>query len=205
MPARVRLVVAAVTLCAIAAVAGVMVADAGRGTAATSVVAIAPDSPFSGAQRPQGASAPHLAGLRDQDGKALDMAGLRGSPVVMTFVYSTCEDACPSLVQSIRIALERLKRDVPVIGVSVDPATDTPALARAFLLEQQMTGRMRFALGSRAALAPVWRAYGIAPQRDGREHSAAVVLVDERGMQRVGWPHDQLTPEGLAHDLRALL
>jgi hypothetical protein len=31
------------------------------------------------------------------------------------------------------------------------------------------------------------------------------VLVDARGRQRVGFPHDQLTPEALAHDLRRLV
>ena len=38
----------------------------------------------------------------------------------------------------------------------------------------------------------------------GCEHSAYVVLVDGSGMQRIGWPVDRLTPEGLAHDIRQL-
>ena len=40
----------------------------------------------------------------------------------MTFVYSTCKDTCPAQVQSIRGALDELGHDVPVLGVSVDPA-----------------------------------------------------------------------------------
>lgn len=204
VPARLRMVVVAVTLCAVAAVAGVMVADAGRGSS-DETVALAPGSPFTGSERPEGLRAPALDGLRDQDGDLIDMAELRGEPVVMTFIYATCEDACPDQVQTIRLALERVGRDVPVVGVSVDPATDTRALAKEFLLAQKMTGRMRFALGSRDALAPVWKAYGIAPQREGRDHSAYVVLVDRDGVQRVGWPHEKLTPEGLAHDLQVLL
>jgi len=63
---------------------------------------------------------------------------------------------------------------------------------------------MHFALGDQKALERQWDAYGIAPQRDGKDHSAYVVLVDGNGMQRIGWPVDQLTPEGLAHDIRAL-
>jgi protein SCO1/2 len=93
---------------------------------------------------------------------------------------------------------------VPVVAVSVDPANDDEANAKRFLVEQQMIGRMHFALGDRRALERQWDAYGIAPQRNGREHSAYVVLVDGRGMQRIGWPVDQLTPEGLAHDIRKL-
>ena len=35
-----------------------------------------------------------------------DIAGLLGRPTVMTFLYSTCEDTCPTQVQSIRGALD---------------------------------------------------------------------------------------------------
>jgi protein SCO1/2 len=50
----------------------------------------------------------------------------------------------------------------------------------------------------------VWKGYGIAPQKGELDHSAYVVVVDRRGMQRVGFPHAKLTPEGLAGDLRRL-
>ena len=68
-----------------------------------------------------------------------------------------------------------------------------------------MTGRADFVLGSRAALRRVWSAYGIQPQRGALDHTAYAVLVDRAGRQRVGWPYDHLTVEGLAADLRRLL
>lgn len=37
------------------------------------------------------------------------------------------------------------------------------------------------------------------------EHSAYVMLIDKRGIQRVGIPFETLTPDGLATDLRTLL
>ena len=88
--------------------------------------------------------------------------------------------------------------------MSVDPANDSPVNAKRFLLEQKLTGRMRFLLGSRAQLQPIWKAYGIQPQGDGFEHSAYVLLIDKQGRQRIGFPIDHLTPEGLAHDIRKL-
>jgi protein SCO1/2 len=123
---------------------------------------------------------------------------------MLTFMYSTCRDTCPLTAQQIRIALDDLGRDVPTLAISVDPANDTPLNARRFVNKQGLTGRMRFLLGSRAQLAPIWKAYGIQPQGKAFDHSAYVVLLDGRGRQRVGWPVDQLTPEGLAHDLRLL-
>jgi protein SCO1 len=162
-----------------------------------------PAGEFAGSVRPPGAPAPPFR-LRDQDGRRVSMADYRGRTVVMAFVYSTCEDTCPGQVQSIRGALDRLGHDLPVLLVSVDPANDTQARAKRFLLEQHVTGRMRFVLGSERELSPVWKGYGIAPQRGTLDHSAYVVVVDGKGLQRIGFPHSQLTPEDLAHDLRRL-
>ena len=195
---RVRIVLAALTACAVAAVAGVWIADAERSDAPDAGTAAG----FAGSLRPPGAKAPALDGLRDQDGRPLAMPA---TTTVMTFIYSTCEDTCPTLVQTIRGALDDVGTDVPVIGVSVDPLNDTPARAKRFVLKQRMTGRMLFGLGERAALAPVWRGYGISPQAEGREHSAYVVVVDADGRQRVGFPAGGLSPEALASDIRALL
>src|SRR5919112_3419173 len=142
--------------------------------------------------------------LHDQDGRPASSAQYHGRPYVATFVYSTCEDTCPALVDQVRGALDDSGVDVPLLAVSVDPANDTEARARRFLNERRMTGRARFLLGTRAELAPVWKGYGVQPQAGELDHSATVVLVDAGGRQRVGFPYDQLTPEALAHDLRKL-
>src|SRR3712207_1398254 len=123
----------------------------------------------------------------------------RGRPVAVTFVYSTCEDTCPALVDQVRGALDDTGLDIPLLAVSVDPANDTPARAQRFLNERRMTGRARFLLGDEGQLAPVWRGYGVQPQEDDHDHSATVVLVDAAGRQRVGFPHGQHTPGALAH------
>lgn len=158
---------------------------------------------FEGSTLPDGLHAPEV-NLDDQDGERVRMADLRGGPVVVTFLYSSCEDSCPAQAQQVKGAFNELGRDFPALAISVDPANDTPESARRFLSEQRMTGRMRFVLGSRPELKRVWDGYAIEPQRDDLEHTARVVLVDGRGLQRVGYPLDKLTPERLAHDLRLL-
>ena len=158
---------------------------------------------WAGSLRP--AIPPKDFSLRDQDGKPVSLHQLRGHVVVLTFMYSTCQDTCPVTATTIRGALDDLGHDVPALAVSVDPAHDTPATAEAFLVKRSLThGRMRFLLGTRAQLAPVWKAYGIQPQGNGYEHSAYVLLIDKRGRQRIGFPIDELTSEGLAHDIRRL-
>lgn len=162
-----------------------------------------PSDGFEGALRPDGIP-PIRFSLQDQDGKLATLAQYRGEPVVLTFMYSTCKDTCPLTAQQIRGALDDLGQDVPTLAISVDPANDTPLNARRFVNRQSLTGRMRFLLGTQAELAPIWKAYGIQPQGKAFDHSAYVVLVDARGVQRVGWPVEKLTPEGLAHDLKVL-
>jgi protein SCO1/2 len=175
---------------------------------AVAIVLFAGGSPssgagFEGAIRPPGIP-PITFALKDQDGKTATLAQYRGEPVILTFMYSTCKDTCPLTAQQIRGALDQLGQDVPTLAISVDPANDTPLNAKRFVNRQSLTGRMRFLLGSREQLAPIWKAYGIQPQGKGFDHSAYVVLVDAKGIQRVGWPTEKLRPEGLAHDLQVL-
>lgn len=200
MPPRVALALFTLCACAVAAVAGVFLASAQTGEPTTA--AVAPNG-FAGAIRPPGTRMP-AATLRDQDGRSVTLDRRREGPVVVTFVYATCEDTCPAQVQAIRGALDEYGRDVPVLGISVDPANDTAARAKRFVNEQRMTGRMRFLLGSEAELAGVWRAFGIAPQRGAEDHSAYTVIVDGAGRQRIGFPFSGLTSDGLAQDLARL-
>ena len=196
MPARLRLALVVLAVCLAAGAGAIGIAARGGDDQDGS-------GGFAGALRPAGAPPVEFA-LRDQDGRHARLADFRGHVVVVTFLYSTCDDTCPLQAQQVRGALDDLGHDVPTVAFSVDPAGDTPERARRFLLKQRMTGRMRFLLGSRAQLAPVWRGYGIQPQRRGFEHTASIVLLDGTGRQRVGFPVDRVTPEALAHDIAAL-
>ena len=158
---------------------------------------------FAGARIPPDVRAPDFD-LRNQDGERVSMRALRGRPVIVTFMYSNCEDTCPPQAQQIKGALNDLGHDVPALAIAVEPPRDTQESARRFLAENRMTGRMDFVLGTRAELKPLWDAYAVQPQSVREEHQARTVLVDARGFQRVGFPLDQLTPERVAHDLRLL-
>ena len=132
------------------------------------------------------------------------MSSLRGQPVVVTFLYTTCQDSCPIQAQTVRGALDELGHDVPALAIAVDPPRDTPERAQAFLAKQRATGRIDFVLGSRAELRPLWKGFAIRPQAVDEEHMARITLVDSRGFQRIGYPGAEATPERLAHDLRLL-
>ena len=164
---------------------------------------VANDNTFEGASMPEGLFAPDFE-LRDQEGERVSMRALRGRPVIVTFLYTHCEDTCPIQAQTVRGALDELGHDVPALAIAVDPPNDTSQSARKFLAEQRVTGRLDFVLGSRAQLRPVWTGFGVRPQRVTEEHNARITLIDRRGIQRVGYPGSEATPERLAHDLRLL-
>ena len=158
---------------------------------------------FEGGLMPPGVRAPDFA-LTDERGRRVSMRQFRGRPVAVTFLYTTCEDTCPAQAQQIKGALDQLDRPVPALAVAVDPPRDTPAKAREFLDKYDLAGRMRWVLGSKRELEPLWRGFAIQEQLPAREHQARIVLIDAEGYQRVGFPADQATPERLAHDLREL-
>ncbi|MGH2840538.1 MAG: SCO family protein [Solirubrobacteraceae bacterium] len=195
MAPRLRLALVVTAILALATIAAVLAFAVGEKTATGAA--------FQGATRPPSIP-PAALDLPDERGKLVRMSALRGTPVVVTFLYTTCKDSCPLTTDQIRSALDELGHDVPVIAVSVDPDNDTPRRARSFSFQRKMTGRMRWLLGDRGRLQRIWRAFGIQPQGDDQEHTASTVLLDAQGRQRVGFSNDVLTPEGLAHDIALL-
>ena len=193
-------VVLALSLTVVAALVAVVLAAANSGNDEPATSA---GSEFEGSIIPEGVRAPDFA-LKNQDGDAVRMRSFRGKPVIVTFLYTTCEDTCPIQAQTIRGALDQLGHDVPAIAVAVDPPRDTSRRAKVFLSKQRATGRLDFVLGSRADLKPVWNGFAIRPQSVTQEHQARMTLVDKRGFQRIGFPGAQATPERLAHDLALL-
>jgi protein SCO1/2 len=161
---------------------------------------------FDGPTMPAGLRAANFS-LTDQYGHRVTMSHYRGHVVVLTFIHSLCKDTCPFMVEQIKGALNDLPgsgRGVPTIGVSVAPAEDTVHNRMAFLSKHELTGRLAFVSGPMSAMRRVWHAYAIQPVTPKVDHSTFVLLIDKRGFERIGFAADQLTPEDLAHDIRAL-
>jgi protein SCO1 len=153
--------------------------------------------------------APHVR-LVDARGRVLDTRELRGRPYAVTFLYTHCPDVCPLIGAELRAALERLGRDagrVAVVAVSVDPNGDTPRAVRAWLRQHREPPNFHYLIGSRSQLAPVWRAYMVAPLSRGSEsaHTASIWLVDARGRRRALMSAGRLDPADISHDLLLLI
>jgi len=162
-------------------------------------------SQFDGPTMPPGLRAADFS-LTDQDGRRITLSQYRGHVVILTFIHSRCHDTCPFMVEQIKGALNTLPAApaVPAIGISVAPREDTVANRRRFLDRHDLARRLAFLNGSSQTMQRVWHAYAIQPVKGPIDHSTFVLLIDKRGIERIGFAADQLTPEGLAHDVRRL-
>jgi protein SCO1 len=146
--------------------------------------------------------------LRDQSGRRLSLADLRGRPAILAFMDSHCHQECPlegrALAAGFRTVPSAERPVVVVVGIN--PWEDTPASARRAMKRFGLAGfRWHWLLGSVAALKPVWRRYGIEVRRakGDVEHTAAIYLIDARGFERAGMVYPFL-PVWIGDDLRAL-
>ena len=138
-------------------------------------------------------------------GRPVSLGEHRGGVAVVAFLDSSCT-ACVLIAQQVRGALDELEHPPPLLLVSVDPSRDSRARVEAFLRRVSLGGRASYLVGPRAALERVWRKYRVAtPGRGGDyERALPVLLIDAHGRERVEYQQEQLTPDALAHDIRAL-
>jgi protein SCO1 len=149
--------------------------------------------------------------LKDVNGKPFDLRSTRGKGVAVTFVYAHCPDVCPLMLGALQATHKRLgadARNFVNVAVSVDPKGDTPAFVRAYLKERHL-GSIRYLVGTRKQLLPVWKAWNVASNGDPAhpeaiEHSSLIYLVDSHGRLGLLYPAQPLDPKGLLHDARLL-
>jgi protein SCO1 len=164
---------------------------------------------FDGAAFPPGVRAPDFT-LTDQEGRKLSLSSYRGQVVVLAFLSPNCR-TCVLVAQQVRGALDELGATPGARVIFVDDSGALRASAHArvghLLAQTSLTGRVEYLTGPRAQLQSVWRAYRTAPVSAGdaaAEAAVTVLLIDRQGIERVGFGLEQITPEGLTHDIRLL-
>jgi len=150
--------------------------------------------------------------LRNYLGEPVNIDQYRGKALLVTFLYVHCPTECPIITSNLRVAQNLMgpatASKVQVIAVSVDPRGDTPRTVAAFLAHHEMTGRMKYLIGSAPQLAGVWKAWGVGSERDTQEpelvnHSGLVYGVSASGKVTTIYPSNFL-PREIAHDVRLL-
>ena len=81
---------------------------------------------------------------KTEEGNSIALSDLKGKPLVMVMIYTSCKAACPRLVADMR----NIEKQIPIgakeppqyIFVSIDPETDTPDRLKEFAIENHMDG-----------------------------------------------------------------
>jgi protein SCO1/2 len=185
---------------------GLLVSACGGGSSTGSAVTL---PRVAGADAVPARDAPPIE-LTDQYGKRVDLARLKGRPVLVAFLYTHCTDLCPIVAGKLHTAYAHLKKaERPLfLAVSVDPARDTPASAATFNKRHRTVGEIDWLLGSRAELEKVWKAWDVKPEHNANdpeeiEHNAEIFAIDPQGQIRALYP-PSFKPEKLAEGTRAL-
>lgn len=79
-----------------------------------------------------------------QDGEEMELKDLKGHPVVLVMIYTSCQAACPRLVADMRHIEKTVnaknKENIRYVLVSIDPEVDTPERLKEFAKENEMDG-----------------------------------------------------------------
>lgn len=208
---RLPFVVAAATLVAGVAIGGAVALSQRHAPAAVDHAAAQPAvATWAPGERP----APGFA-LRDQHGRPFTLASLRGRPVIVTFIDPLCRNLCPleaRIISSAVASLPAAQRPA-IVSVSVNPDGDDVATFRADAVRWRLSPGWRWGVASHAALAKVWRSYGIGVRVASIthagvtvhevEHTEASYVLDAAGDERALLLYPFRTTD-LAHVLRTV-
>lgn len=150
--------------------------------------------------------------LVDQAGAVVKSDTLRGRVLVVSFVFTTCTEACPLITAQLartqsRVRTEKLDGRVRFVSITLDPVTDRPEMLRRYA---QVYGidlaNWHLLTGAPDDVGRVVRAFGLgAVARERIVHGSLVVLVDAQGRIAERRTDLELDPDRLLGSLRKLL
>jgi cytochrome oxidase Cu insertion factor (SCO1/SenC/PrrC family) len=151
--------------------------------------------------------------LTDQNGHRRTDADFRGKLVVLYFGYTYCPDVCPTELQSISLALDKLGAAAELVQplfITVDPERDTPARLAEFV--SSFHRRLVGLTGSVAEVRKTAIAYrtffvknsSAAPGEYSVDHTGFIYLVGKDG-KYLGFLPPGATPDAIADAIRTRL
>jgi cytochrome oxidase Cu insertion factor (SCO1/SenC/PrrC family) len=152
--------------------------------------------------------------LTDQTGKRVTDRDFRGKFMLVFFGFTNCPDVCPTALQVMAAALDKLgpnaERITPVF-VSVDPEHDTPAMLAAYVAS--FHPRLVGLTGSQAEIDAVAKEYRVYVKKvpDPKssagytmDHSSIIYVMGPDGSYRAHFTH-ATSPDAMASRLAGML
>jgi len=128
--------------------------------------------------------------LIDQHGQAISLASLKGKPVLIDFIYTSCASTCPVLTAKIVAVARELGpalNAVIIVSITLDPEHDGPAQLAVYAESQGAdSNSWRFLTGKPADIDQVLAAFKLRRMRESDGsimHSVSAFLLGPDGHQ----------------------
>ena len=103
--------------------------------------------------------------LIDQFGQDSALSDYTGRVVVLTFLYTKCQDVCPIVTRQLWEVfqlLDDVSNQVMFLAITVDPQRDTTLQIHKYSMDWDMLEKWKFLTGNQTDLESVWEAYYVA-------------------------------------------
>jgi protein SCO1/2 len=121
-------------------------------------------------------------------GKPVQLAALRGRPVVLTMFFASCGYACPMLVHDMQRLRETLPADVrekvQLVLVSFDTTRDTPAALKTYRESHGLEAGWTLLRGDAASVQELAMLLGVKFKQDAQgnfSHSNVITILNAEG------------------------
>ena len=159
--------------------------------------------------------------LTDQDNRKVALGDFQGKVVLLSFIFTHCEAACPLATAKLASVHHEVKgKDVQIVSVTIDPVHDTPAVLKDY--GKQYKGvdfrSWSFLTGTEDEVNDVLTNYKVAVERRGKrgptgevvsvslvDHHLKVYLIDRKGTKRVEYLGQDFDPKVVIKDLTKVL
>ena len=153
--------------------------------------------------------------LTDQNGKPVSLIGLRGRPVLVTFIDPLCRNYCPIEAQRLNDVVNAFPQGSKpaIVAVSVNVYGNAHSILMEDARKWKLVPQWRWAVGHPAVLSRVWNAYHVEVLATTKTlagvtvhtiaHTEGAYLIDSKGFERALflWPYGAA---GVVQTLRTL-
>lgn len=163
-----------------------------------------------------GAAVPDFT-LRDQDGRKLSLAAMKGRAVVLTFIYTRCPlpNFCPLMERNFSVIHQSVEKNpqqyppVDLISISFDPEHDTSSVLKKY--GERYAGKdgfshWQFATSTPKEIATMAKYFGVAYQQEQGVlvHTLQTVVIDPQGRFFKSYYGNTWNPQQVLLDLQRI-
>jgi len=151
--------------------------------------------------------------LRDVDGQTFELDSLRGKPLVISMIYTSCHHVCPTITRNLATAVDIAREALgdesfSVITVGFDWAVDTPDRMRLYASERRINvPEWHFLAGDATTVGALGKDLGFQffPSSKGFDHLTQTTIVDADGAVYRQVYGVELEPQAFVEPLKELV